>query len=200
MQHTRPHVPTSVVLGKLVDGEPREHVTLGWLMAQLGNRSFGVVLLLLGLLGMVPGVATPAGVLVLVPAFQMILAQANPNFTRRISSLEFRAARVFRMIRRIIPMLHYFERFVRPRWLTPFESTERVVGVIVLLLGLGILDPIPLSNLPPAFLIVLVAFAYLEEDGALLCAALGTAIIFLIFLSVFIWQTIKMAHWLTVWL
>jgi exopolysaccharide synthesis protein ExoD len=47
------------------------------------------------------------------------------------------------------------------------------VGFIVLLLGASLLAPIPLSNLPSVLMIVLVAFAYLDDDGMLLCAALS---------------------------
>jgi hypothetical protein len=78
------------------------------------------------------------------------------------------------MIGRVVPVLRYLERVIHPRWLTPFEATKRVVGGVVLLLGVSLLAPIPLSNVPPALLIVLIAFAYLEEDGLLLCAALVT--------------------------
>jgi hypothetical protein len=67
--------------------------------------------------------------------------------------------------------LSSLERFIRARWQTPFEATKRVVGGAVLLIAL-LFVPIPLSNVPPALTIVLLAFAYLEEDGALLCATL----------------------------
>jgi hypothetical protein len=69
------------------------------------------------------------------------------------------------------------ERFVRPRWTTPAEGTKRVVGGIVLLLSAGLLAPVPLSNVPPALAIMLIAFAYLEEDGLLLCGALVIAFV-----------------------
>ena len=81
------------------------------------------------------------------------------------------------VVRRTVPVLRFLKRLFRPRWPTPFEATKRVVGFIVLLLGASLLAPIPLSNLPPALLIVLIAFAYLEEDGVLLCAALSAALI-----------------------
>ena len=65
--------PTSVVLDELLGPEAPEQVTLGWLLGRLGDRSFGVVLLLLALLGLLPGVSAVAGVLLMVPAFQMVL-------------------------------------------------------------------------------------------------------------------------------
>jgi hypothetical protein len=66
---------------------------------------------------------------------------------------------------------------IYPRWTTPFETTRRLVGGVVLLVSLTLFVPIPLSNIPPAVVIALVAFAYLEEDGALLSLALIAALI-----------------------
>ncbi len=192
-----PHVPTSAVLTELIGGAPREWVTLGWLIDELGDRSFGVVLLLLGLLGLLPGVAALAGVLLVVPALQMVLAKRGPIFTRRAASLHISTPRVAGLVRRTILVLRYLERFIRPRWPTPFEATKRVVGLVILLLGLCImLVPIPFSNVPPALLVVLIAFAYLEEDGVLLCIALLMALVLLAALAVLIWKTVSLARWL----
>jgi hypothetical protein len=52
---------------------------------------------------------------------------------------------------------------------------ERSFGLVLLLLLL--LAPVPMSNLPPALAIMLIAFAYLEEDGMLLCGALIIAFV-----------------------
>jgi len=54
--------PTSIVLGDLFLRGPAEHVTLEWLLRGLGDRSFGV-LLLLALLGTLPGVSVAVGLL-----------------------------------------------------------------------------------------------------------------------------------------
>ena len=71
-------VPTSVVLDALFGPEAPERVTLGWLMDRLGDRSFGLVLLLFALLGLLPGASALAGVLLALPASQMILARPGP--------------------------------------------------------------------------------------------------------------------------
>jgi hypothetical protein len=131
--------PTSVVLDGLLGREAPEHVTLGWLMGRLGDRSFGVVLLLLALLGLLPGVSAVAGVLLMVPAVQMILARPGPVFPRRVAARRFGAERLARLVRRVVPVLRYLERFIRPRWATPFEATKRVVGGVVLLLAASLL-------------------------------------------------------------
>jgi len=99
------------------------------------------------------------------------------------------------VIRLTVPVLRFLERLIRPRWPTPFETTKRVVGLMVLLLGVGLLAPIPLSNVPPAMLIVLIAFAYLEEDGVLLCAALLAALLLFALLAAAGWQTLSATGW-----
>jgi hypothetical protein len=71
------------------------------------------------------------------------------------------------------------------------EATKRVVGVNLLLLGALLLVPLPLSNIVPALAIVLLAFAYLEDDGVLLCVALGASLIAFAIAAVMVWGTIK---------
>lgn len=189
-------MPTSVVLDDLLEGAPAERVTLGWLVGGLGDRSFGVVLLVLALLGLLPGVSAVAGALLMVPAFQMILARRGAAFPRRVAARRFEAERLARVVRRIVPVLRFLERFIRPRWATPFEATKRAVGGIVLLLAASLLAPVPLSNIPPALAIVLIAFAYLEEDGLLLAAALAAALVMLAVAAVAAWEVVSATGWL----
>jgi hypothetical protein len=164
-------------------------------MDRLGDRSFGIVLLLLALLGLLPGVSALAGVLLAVPAVQMILARPGPVFPRRISARLFEARRLARVVHRIVPVLRFMERFIRPRWATPFQATKRVVGGVVLLLAASLLAPIPLSNIPPALVTGLIAFAYLEEDGVLLGIALAVALVMLLVALVAAWEALSATGW-----
>lgn len=173
-------IPTSHVLRALLEEASAERVSLGWLMERLGKRSFGIILLLLAFLAFVPGVSPIAGILLMVPAFQMIRAHAGPVFPRRLACRCFETRRLVVVIRRAVPLLQNLERFIYPRWTTPFETTKRLVGGMVFLVSLTLFVPVPLSNIPPAVLISLVAFAYLEEDGAVLSLALIAALILLV--------------------
>ena len=94
-----------------------------------------------------------------------------------------------------MPVLRWLERFIRPRCATPFQATKRVVGVVVMLLGVTLLAPVPLSNVPPALAIALIAFAYLEEDGALLCTAMTAAVVMLVIATAAAWQTLSATGW-----
>jgi hypothetical protein len=83
------------------------------------------------------------------------------------------------------------EKFVRPRWRTPFVATKRFIGLVVLLLGVTLFLPIPLSNIIPGALVMLLAFAYLEEDGILLCIALGGAVLSLVMTALEAWGALR---------
>ena len=187
--------PTSVVLDGLFGPEAPERVTLGWLLDSLGDRSFGVVLLLLALLGLLPGVSAAAGLLLTIPAFQMVLGRPVPVLPRRVAAYRLEAKRLARAVLRVVPVLRWLERFIRPRWATPFETTKRAVGGVVLLLAASLLVPVPLSNVPPALAIVLIAFAYLEEDGMLLAIALAAALVLLGAAALAAWEAVSVTGW-----
>jgi hypothetical protein len=80
-------VPVSVVLQQLHDDAPARELTLGWPMGRLSKRLFGIVILLLGLVAIAPGVSVIAGLLLLIPARQLILGHAAPAFPHRIANV-----------------------------------------------------------------------------------------------------------------
>jgi hypothetical protein len=195
-QGTAPRLPTSVVLECLIRDAPADHVTLAWLIGHLRTRSFGIILLLLGVCGLLPVVSPVAGLMLAIPAFQMIRAHPAPVFPRRVAERAVATDKLANMLKRIIPALRYLERLIRPRWPTPFEITKRVIGGFVLLLGGCLLAPLPLSNLPVSLTIVLLAFAYLEEDGILLALALAIALGLFAVGAMALWGTVATAVWL----
>lgn len=183
--------PTSQVLDQLLDSAKEDRVSLAWLIANLQERSFGIVLLLMGLMALVPGASGFIGLLLAIPAFQMLMARKEPVFPGFIARRQVQTRRLRRMVGRVNPVLRRLERVIRPRWTTPFETTKRVVGAVVLLLGLALLAPVPFSHVIPALVIVLLAFAYLEEDGVWLCLALAAALGAVLFAVVTVWATVK---------
>ena len=65
--------PTSVILESLVRDAPSGGVTLEWIISNLRERSFGIVMLLVSVVGLVPGASVLIGILLTIPAVQMIL-------------------------------------------------------------------------------------------------------------------------------
>ncbi len=188
---------TSVMLEQLAGELPTDHVTFAWLLGALRERSFGLVMLLLGLVALVPGGSTVVGVLLIFPAVQMMLGQKNPSLPRFLASRHVSSDRVARVCRRAAASLRWVETFSKPRWQTPFQATKRVVGFVILLLAPTLVWPFPFSQIIPALVIMLLALAYLEEDGVLLCAGLGAALLSLAITALTVWAGIKVTDWLT---
>jgi hypothetical protein len=189
--HEGAAVPTSVVLEELLKDAPPDYVTIAWLIGSLHKRSFGLVMLLIALVGLAPGVSVFIGVLLGFPALQMILGQESPRLPPFIALRRIPTPKIAGLVHRAIPLLKRLETIIHPRWPTPFEATKRGVGLIVLLLAATLIWPFPFSHIIPALVIMLLSFAYLEEDGMLLCISLAAAIISFSITAVTVWATVR---------
>jgi hypothetical protein len=190
--------PTSVVLQRLHDEAPTDHFTLGWLMGSLQKRSFGIIMLLLAVVAIVPGgVAEAAGLLLMIPAFQMLAGQPSPVFPRRIAARPLPTRHLAALVQRAVPVLRYLEKVIHPRWPTPIEATKRLVGAVVVILNTTLMFiPVPLGNVLPALVIALISLAYLQEDGLLLSIALLAAVIVLTVEVAAVWEEVIGAKWI----
>jgi hypothetical protein len=83
---TRARAPASAVLQGLLDDAPADQFTLVWLLGYLHRSSFGFMMLLLALVAMLPGISYIAGLLLAVPALEMIAGRVAPVFPRRIAT------------------------------------------------------------------------------------------------------------------
>jgi hypothetical protein len=190
-------IPASVVLQRLHDEVPADHFTLAWLTNNLHKRSFGIIMLLIALVAIAPGLSIIAGLLLMIPAVQMIAGKAAPVFPRRIATRSLPTRHLAAVVQRSIPLLRYLEKVIHPRWHTPLEATKRLVGAVVVILSTTlVLIPIPLSNVVPASVIALMSLAYLEEDGVLLSIALLAAMIVMTVATMGVWETVAGAQWI----
>ncbi|SDE57790.1 exopolysaccharide biosynthesis protein [Belnapia rosea] len=187
------HFPGSVVLEELVRDIRAGEVTLESLVDGTGDRSFGLILLLLALLGLAPGTSTLAGLLLIVPALQMALVHPRPALPRHIAHRQVKPQHLAWTAGWAVPTLRCLERLSRPRWLTVQEAVRRLVGVTVLLLGALLLVPVPLSNILPGLDLVLIACACLQRDGLLLCLGLLAALVLLGAASAVAWRAAGIA-------
>jgi hypothetical protein len=194
------------VLDRLLKDAPDEDVTLAWLIAGLRERSFGIVMLILGLVALIPGASGVVGVLLMIPAVQMMFARKGPAFPGFLARRRISKRKLARLVARINPILRRIERVVRPRWATPFEATKMAVGFVVFLLAATLRapipfsgptlrttrsTPIPFSNIIPGLVIVLLSFAYIEEDGIALCIALVAALVSLAIVAATVWAALR---------
>ena len=186
------------MLQRLHDEAPTDHFTLGWLMGSLHKRSFGIIMLLLAVVALAPGISIVAGLLLMIPAFQMIEGRPAPVFPRRIAARPLPTRHLAALVQRAVPVLRYLEKIIHPRWPTPLEATKRLVGTVVVTLNITVVfTPIPLGAVVPALVIALISLAYLEEDGLLLSIALLAAVVVLSVAVAAVWQTVLGAEWIS---
>jgi len=168
---------SSRVLEEILDSAPADYFTLAWLTATLQQRSFGIMILFLGLLGTAPVGSTVPGLLLAVLAVQMIAGRGQPIFPQFIAARRLPTQSLRLVGGRAIPFLRFLERAIHPRWPVAFEAAKRAVGVVILLLtAVLLLFPVPLSNVVPAIVIAVISLAYIEEDGLLLLVSLFVAV------------------------
>jgi hypothetical protein len=169
------HTHTSELLEELVAQAHDGPVDLDWLLGHLDKRSLGLLLLLLGLLVIVPGIASIASLMVLFPSVEMMLGRSRPTFPQFLSRRPFDFERFKRLAERVQPALRAIENLSRSRWTLPHGAAGRLVGTVIFLLALSAVWPLPLVNVLPGAIIVLIAIAYLQEDGLLLAVAATVA-------------------------
>jgi hypothetical protein len=71
-----------------------------------------------------------------------------------------------------------------------------MVGIAILLLGLTLALPVPFGHILPAFVIMIVALAYLEEDGVVLCLGLALALVSFSITAAAGWGAVAGIEWL----
>jgi hypothetical protein len=187
----RQRTPSSRVLAQVIGQAPADYFTVGWLTSTLQRRSFGFIMLFLGLLATIPVGSTLPGLMLAAMAVQLVGGRSEPVFPEFIRARRFRTSHLRRLGGRTVQLLTYFEKIVHPRGPMIFEAMKPVVGVVVLLLtAVLLLTPVPLSNVAPAVVIALMSLAYVEDDGLLLCISLIAAIILIVIASAAIWGAV----------
>ena len=77
---TKNRAPSSRVLQEVIRQAPAGYVTVGWLTSTLHQRSFGIVMLCLGLLATTPIGSSVPGFILAVMAVQLIVGRTEPVF------------------------------------------------------------------------------------------------------------------------
>lgn len=188
---------TSELLEDFASRLDGERVRLGDLVSLLGNRSFGILLLLFAMPNLVPlppGSSTVFGIPLMLVSLQMMLGWPTPWMPRW--ALERSIARnVFvGMLDKVLPRIRWLERWLRPRavqW-TGLRA-ERVLGGYCALQAFVLALPLPLANLPPALTIVLVALGLMERDGLLVMAGCVAGLLSLMIASAVSFTAVKVA-------
>lgn len=166
-----------------------ETVTLREVLGLLHGRGYVLLVLLLALPFCtpvpLPGLSTPFGLIITIIGARLAMG-AKPWLPARLLDTRLPPnifARVFALTRKIILA---FERLLRPRmlWATSLRLQQlHAVPIVICALMLLLPLPIPLSNVIPAWGIMLIAGGLLERDGAFIVAGYVAALITIAFFT-----------------
>lgn len=145
-------------------------VTIRDIAIALQDRSFGAFLLVFSLPNLVP--LPPGATLILALPLIFIAWQmfASPGgrvyLPRKIGDYGVEPQTFELILKRLVPWLKRAETLVRPRlWIFGSRLSERMLGLVALILAITVFLPIPLGNWPPAAALAILGFAHSERDG-----------------------------------
>jgi len=165
-------IKTSALLAETLQALEGSHVSVGDLMKQFQRRSFGGVLLILALLAMVPGISVFAGIAMIVPAFQLFIGLPSPVFPSFIQTRKVGVKGLQKWGMTVSKWVERLETLVVPRWPSLSNNiARRLIGFVILLLGLVVAIPFPFSNFPPALATIGFSLGLLERDGLMITIA-----------------------------
>lgn len=192
-------LPLSEVLRLLSEDQSRERISIGALLAALGDRALGAMLFILAVpnvLPSFPGTSAVLGTPMLFLAAQLAFG-LKPWLPSVITARSMSRGDFHALIRRVTPWLEKAEKLMRPR-VSGFAlpPMEYVIGFICLLLSIMLALPIPFGNILPALAISLMALGIIERDGLWVMAGLAIAAVAGVVVSGVVFAMIKTAIYL----
>lgn len=157
------------------------------LTERLGDRTFGILLILLAAFNVIPLVSMFSGLLASLLGIQMVLGMKRAWLPKAILNWQLPSRHVRNALLAFEPRIRTIEKYIRPRWqFSEAPIVDRINGLVIAILGIIIALPIPLTNLGPALVIVVMGLGLLERDGLVQFVALifGLTVITLIYFLV----------------
>jgi hypothetical protein len=163
-----------------------DSLTVAQLTDRVGDRGFGLLLLVLSLPSALPvpaaGYSVPFGLLLLVLSIQMLIGKTHPVFPQRMQKVTLGKRTAERLLKSAAWIFQRLEWVIRPRmqWVGRRAGLS-LMGILVMAMAVLMMIPIPMTNTFPAFVIFLIGIGLTEEDGvfAILACVVGVAAVVL---------------------
>lgn len=155
-----------------------EDVRLSEVLELAGSRAHGIAILILALPDALPLPIPSVGAILGVPLLLVCAHLAIYGERVRLPAGLLRREVPGRLLDAAAryggPVIRRVERLTRPR-LGVMARRERAIGALCVLLSLVLFLPIPLMNVPPAALLLLLAWGLVQRDGVfVLAGVIGT--------------------------
>lgn len=184
---------TSQILSDIAEFEDEDKTSIGRIKTSLHERGFGVLMAVFCLplilpIPAPPGYTTLFSIPLFILSVQMIWGAESPWLPNWITSKEVKTTTLRKLTGKALPLLKWVEKFLHPR--LAFISTkmgERIIGLFAFIFCLSIALPIPMTNVPPAFGILVMSLGLLGKDGLVIIVGKIIGIIGLLITSVIIY-------------
>ena len=171
----------SQVLSRLAD-EPGERIAVGTIFGALSDRSFAILIVLLGLpncLPMPPPIPAISALLLILIAIQVAVRRPAPWLPKALMRRSIKQADLGRAIRRALPMVSRLEQWSRPRFHLFDARTGAILsGALLMVMALGMLTAAPfIGQVPYGLAVCLIGLGQSEGDGILVLSGLVAGVI-----------------------
>jgi hypothetical protein len=190
---------TSELIVNVLDRDHHQTVTIQSFLDSLGDRVYGLGILLWVLpncIPMVPGVAGVTGVMIMIMALQMALGQTTPWLPRAVRNRPLPRMKLLEISQKAIPRLRKLEKFIRPRYHCLNNHAMRIfTALVIFVMAFILLLPIPIvGNMPPGWAIALLSISLIERDGLVLLLGMAASIAATYFIYIASEATIDAIH------
>ncbi|MDH5552631.1 MAG: exopolysaccharide biosynthesis protein [Nitrosomonas sp.] len=163
--------PTSEYLALVVAEHKNETMTVGELKHSLHQRGFGILMAIAALplclpVPVPPGYTTFFSIPLFIFSIQMILGMSAPWLPAWLEKKEIKRVNLKKLIEKANPWLRKIEIHLRPRMTNiSVQTWEKLIGIFSFVFALSIALPIPMTNFPPGWGILIMSLGLLSKDG-----------------------------------
>ena len=156
--------------------------TIGELTNAVGDKGFGVLLMLLALPSALPipapGYSIPFGVAMAIIAVQIFIGRQSIWLPKRIMAFRVHPRLANKMLKSGAAFLRRIETLIKPRlrWMHS-RAGHSALAIIICIMAILMMIPIPGTNTLPAMAIFIIGVSMSEEDGFIAIGAIGCALL-----------------------
>lgn len=161
-------------LEKAIRAAPPGGITLEYLLSLMGQCSLGILLLVIAIAALLPLPATgiPLGAMLMLVGLQMLLGNQKPWLPQKIAQRRVPPEPLLKILKQLKPFFSAIHPYVHRRLPGVVRTKgERVAGLMVMLLAFFVMVPLPFTNMLPTLSIMVLALAFIQQDGLLALAA-----------------------------
>lgn len=179
----------------LLAAEPEERISFSDILAILSDRSFAILVVLLGLpncLPMPPPIPTISALLLIMIAVQIAMQRPEPWFPGAILRGSVARTDVLRAVTRALPVVSVLERWSRPRLGVFGQRTGAMLSALLLTtMALGMLMAAPLiGQVPYGLAVCLIGLGQIERDGVLVLSGVVAGAVGVVLSASFVYGVI----------